>query len=139
MTFSRKTSAALLGGALFCAGILAGNMNTFFDEARAQSSGQTPAYLVASYRITDADGYSAYGPEVRPTLAAAGAEVLVADPATETIEGESDHVTVVVKFPSKEAAHTWYQSSEYQAIINLRTDNSDGFLVFANGLGAPGQ
>ena len=138
MLLSRKLRAALIGIALFCAGILAGNLSTFIDVAKAQS-GQTPAYLVANYRITDADAYSAYGPVVRPTLASHGAEVLVADPETEAIEGEPDHVTVVVRFPSKEAAHSWYQSSEYQNIVNLRTDNSVGFLVFANGLGAPPQ
>ena len=39
-------------------------------------------------------------------------------------------VTIVLRFSSKEAARTWYDSPEYQAIVGLRTDNTDGFVVF---------
>jgi len=139
MLSSRKSTLTLIGIAVFCAGILAGNVSTLFDVAKAQSPDQVPAYVVANYRITDAESYGAYGPAVRPTLVSHGAEVLVADPETEAIEGEPAHVTVVVRFPSKEAAHAWYQSSEYQNIVNLRTDNSVGFLVIADGLGMPAR
>lgn len=62
------------------------------------------AYLVANYRITNAESYRAYPPAVVPTLAAHGAEVLVVDYASEAIEGEPASATIVVKFPSKEAA-----------------------------------
>lgn len=139
MNSGRRVKIALTGIGVFCVGILAGRLSTFVDSAQAQSSGQVPAYLVANYRITDADAYSAYGPVVRPTLAAHGAQLLVADPQTESIEGDSDHVTVVIRFDSKEAAHAWYYSSEYQDIVDLRLDNSEGFLVFANGIGMPSQ
>ncbi|MBY0521675.1 MAG: DUF1330 domain-containing protein [Sphingomonas sp.] len=96
-----------------------------------------PAYLVANYKITDADGYRAYTAVVGPTLAAHGAEILVADRATEVKEGAGEAVTVVIKFPSKEAAHAWYDSPEYREILPLRTENSEGMLVFADGFVAP--
>ena len=96
-----------------------------------------PAYLVANYRITDVEGYQRYTAAVGPTLAAHGAEVLVADRATEMKEGSAEHVTIVLKFASKETAHGWYNSPEYQAIIHHRTDNSEGMLVFADGFQAP--
>ena len=38
---------------------------------------------------------------------------------------------VVLKFSSKEALRTWYDSPEYQQIIHLRTDNTEGHVVFA--------
>ena len=95
------------------------------------------AYLVANYRITDPESYGAYPPAVIPTLVAYGAEILVADYASEAIEGRPSSVTVVVKFPSKDAARAWYDSPEYREIVGLRTDNSEGFLLLANEFAMP--
>ncbi|MEO6028952.1 MAG: DUF1330 domain-containing protein [Candidatus Binatia bacterium] len=95
------------------------------------------AYLIANYRITNPEAYGAYPSAVLPTLAAHGAEILVADYASEAIEGQPSSVTVVARFPSKEAARAWYDSPEYQAIVRLRTDNTEGFLVLADGFVMP--
>ena len=94
------------------------------------------AYLVANYRITNPDGYAAYPPAVAPTLEPFGGELVIADFASEAIEGQPLPVTIAVKFPSKEAAKAWYQSDEYQAVVNLRTDNTEGFVVFVDGVAA---
>ena len=90
------------------------------------------AYLIANYRITNPTAYVLYPTAAIPTLAAYGAEVLVADLESEVVEGQPSSVTIVVKFPSKQAARSWYLSAEYQAIVKSRTDNSEGFLLFAN-------
>lgn len=90
------------------------------------------AYLIANYQITNPEAYAAYPPAVVPTLMAHGAEVLVADYDSEFIEGEARSVSVVLKFPSKEAARAWYESEEYQAIMHHRKDNSEGYLLFAD-------
>ena len=90
------------------------------------------AYFVVSYKITDPDGYAPYVPAVIPTLMAHGCEVLVADYESEIFEGEPDQVTIVLKFPSKEAARVWYNSADYQAIKHLRTDNSEGTAVLVD-------
>ena len=95
------------------------------------------AYLVANYTITDPEGYAAYPPAVAPTLVPFEGELIMADFASEAIEGEPSPVTIVVKFPSKEAARAWYQSAEYQDIIRLRTDNTEGFLTFVEGFSKP--
>ncbi len=102
------------------------------------SERSTPgAYVVANFSITDTEGYAAYPPLVRPMLAAHGAEVLAVDRESEVIEGEAGHNTVVIRFPSKEAARAFYDSPEYRDIVHLRTDNSDGFLVLTEGVAAP--
>ncbi len=93
-------------------------------------------FLVASYRITNPDGYAAYPPAVAPTLAPFGGELVVADFNSESMEGEPLPVTIVVRFPSKEMAKAWYNSAEYQAVVNLRTDNTEGSLVFVDGVAA---
>ena len=94
-------------------------------------------YLIANYRITNSDAYEAYPSAAVPTLLAHGAEVLVADYDSEIVEGQATSVTVVVKFPSKEAARAWYHSGEYQEIIHQRTDNSEGFILFADEIKMP--
>lgn len=88
-------------------------------------------YIVFNYRINDREAYEPYLAQVMETLIAHNAEILVADFESEKIEGDAGHVTVVLKFSSREAATKWYQSPEYQKILKLRTDNSDGIAVLA--------
>jgi len=93
------------------------------------------AYFVFNYRVNDQAAYQPYLAEVPGVLEAHGAEILAADFESEGIEGDAGHVTVVLKFPSKQAAREWYQSPDYQKIIALRTANSDGIAVIANAAG----
>jgi uncharacterized protein (DUF1330 family) len=89
-------------------------------------------YLIANYRITNPEGFEQYVPAALTTLAAHGVEVLVADRESEPLEGEPLSVTIVMKFASKAAARAWYDSPEYQEIVHLRTDNTEGFVVLAD-------
>lgn len=95
------------------------------------------AYLIANYRITNPEAYAAYPPAVAPTLAAFGGELLVADFDSELVEGGAYPVSIILKFPSRDAARAWYDSPEYQAVIGLRTDNTEGLLVFADAFSPP--
>lgn len=95
-------------------------------------------YVIGNYQITNADGYQGYLAVVGPTIAAKGGEILVAGPGSEAVEGNPGAVTVVLKFPSKAAARDWYDSTEYQEIVKLRTDNTEGFVVFADEFVMPG-
>jgi uncharacterized protein (DUF1330 family) len=95
------------------------------------------AYLVATYRITDPQGYEPYVPAVVPLLMAAGCEILAADYESQALEGAPDHVTVILKFASKAAAMAWYETPEYQAIKHLRTDHSEGTIVLVDQWVAP--
>jgi uncharacterized protein (DUF1330 family) len=87
------------------------------------------AYVIVNYELTNPVDYKSYPPAVLPTLEAHGAEILVADYASEILEGNPGSVTIVIKFESKEAINAWYHSPEYQEIIGLRTDNSEGTAV----------
>ena len=56
----------------------------------------------------------------------ASGEILVATPEVDVLEGGYIHNwTVVVRFPSEEAARSWYDSPEYQAVIPNRHAESD--------------
>jgi uncharacterized protein (DUF1330 family) len=63
-------------------------------------------YLIANYDITNEEGYQRYISTVGPTIVAHGGEILVAGPGSEVVEGNPGLVTVVLKFPSKEAIRT---------------------------------
>ena len=92
--------------------------------------------MVFNYTVTDAEDYQAYPPAAMATLGASGAEVLVADYASEAEEGAPGPVTVVLRFESKEAATAWYESEAYRAIKHHRTANSEGAVVLCNGFGS---
>ncbi len=94
-------------------------------------------YLIANYNITNREGYQSYIAVVAPTIAAHGGEILVAGDGSEAVEGKPGTVTVVLKFASKEALRGWYDSPEYQKIIDRRTDNTEGFLLFAETFAMP--
>ena len=90
-------------------------------------------YFVANYTITNPAGYKEYLAAVGPSLEAHGAERIVIDRDSELLEGSAGQVTVVLRFATKSAAEAWYESPEYQAIMHLRTDSSEGIGVIAEG------
>jgi uncharacterized protein (DUF1330 family) len=90
-------------------------------------------YFIANYTITNEAEYKQYIAAVGPVLEAHGAENIVIDRACDVLEGSAGQVTVVLRFPTKAAAQAWYTSPEYQAIKHLRTDNTEGIGVIAEG------
>jgi uncharacterized protein (DUF1330 family) len=90
-------------------------------------------YFIANYTITNHAEYKQYIAAVGPVLEAFGAENIVIDRDSELLEGSAGQVTVVLRFPTKSAAKAWYESPEYQAIKHLRTDNTEGIGVIAEG------
>ncbi len=94
-------------------------------------------YLIANYRVTNPDGYQKYLELVGATTAAHGGDLLVAEFESHIVEGGAHPVSIVLRFDSKEAALGWYHSPEYQAVVHHRQDNTEGFVLFANGWVAP--
>jgi uncharacterized protein (DUF1330 family) len=97
---------------------------------RPDKGGAVSAYVVASYRITNPEAFAEYPAPAIQTILQHGGEVLAADQQSEVVEGEPAPVTVILRFPSKDAARTWYRSDEYQQVVHLRTDNTEGMAVF---------
>lgn len=88
-------------------------------------------YLVANFKVLNSEGYKTYLRTVVPTLKAYDAEILVAEYQSEALEGEPGPITMVFKFASKEMLYGWYNSPEYQKIIHLRADSTEGIAVSA--------
>ena len=89
-------------------------------------------YIIATYDITDPEGYEPYVPGVIPLLQKHGVEILVADYEPKTLEGESRGVNVVLRFESEEAAMAWYHDPDYEPVKKIRLDSSSrGTLTLA--------
>lgn len=102
-----------------------------------------PVYMIAQIQIEDQEKYfNEYGAAVFPIVMGTGAQVLVATPTVQTLEGEwVGNWTVVIEFPSEEAALTdWYNSDAYVDVRQLRVaTTSIGNLVIAPAFVPPTQ
>ena len=93
------------------------------------------AYLIVNYSIDDADGYKDYQKGAGPALKIGSeTKLLVLDPASELVEGDGGHQTVVLEFESKERAKEIYESGEYQEVLPTRlAATSKHFAVIVDG------
>jgi len=90
-------------------------------------------YWIAHVDVRDAAAYEAYKAANAAPFARFGARFLVRGGAHEVREGQAKPRTVVIEFPSYEAARACYDSPEYQAAKALRDPVSTGDLVIAEG------
>jgi uncharacterized protein (DUF1330 family) len=91
------------------------------------------AYWIAHITVNDVEAYQAYRAVVPDILAAYGGKFLVRGGQQTVVEGQARPRTVVIKFPSLEAAQNCYNSPEYQAAKTLRTNASTGDVVIVEG------
>jgi uncharacterized protein (DUF1330 family) len=93
------------------------------------------AYAVAHIRqVTIGPPIEEYIRRIDGTLEPFGGRFLVHGGQTEVLEGAWTGHLVVLEFPDLDAARNWYYSPAYQAIVRLRTDNSDGDTVLVDGV-----
>lgn len=96
------------------------------------------AYVVVEFTVKDPDVYrEQYAATAGKTAVDHGAEVLAAG-NWELLDGETGLSSgVVVQFPDHEAAVNWYNSPEYQALIDVRGAAMDARFRLLDGLPAP--
>ncbi|MGD1886962.1 MAG: DUF1330 domain-containing protein [Cohaesibacteraceae bacterium] len=89
-------------------------------------------YLIANITIRDAEKMEAYAAAAGPTLDIHGGEFIMHANHMETLLGEwSVPGVAMVRFPSVDAARTWYRSPEYQALKDMRSSAADmDFALF---------
>jgi len=92
------------------------------------------AYVVSSVaELKDSDLMSKYAETATPTVAAHGGKFL-ASGDIEKLDGEWNAFSgVVIEFPNKEAAKTWYNSPEYQAALSMRLNATQSSLLLFPG------
>jgi uncharacterized protein (DUF1330 family) len=93
------------------------------------------AYLVAQVRIHDPEAYQRYREAVPPLVARFGGRFRARGGELEVLEGEWPLPRlVIIEFQSRDAAHLFYDSPEYQKILPLRQGASEGNVVIVEGV-----
>ncbi|GAB5487326.1 MAG: hypothetical protein Pars2KO_08960 [Parasphingorhabdus sp.] len=96
-----------------------------------------PAYVVANFTVHDADKYRVYEKGFFPILKKHGGEFITFDDNSVTFEGSAPREgrMVMFRFPSEEAATSWYNDPEYQAISEHRRAGTElKFLTMVHSL-----
>ena len=95
-------------------------------------------YAIARITIQDRERYGQYEAGFMEIFERYEGRVLSVDEAPDLLEGSWDVTrTVLLEFPSTEAAKAWYESEEYQSIAQHRFDSSQGDVVLVQGLEGP--
>jgi uncharacterized protein (DUF1330 family) len=92
------------------------------------------AYVIALETVHDQAMFGEYAKGVAATLLAFEGRFVARGGRYTVLEGEWQNPrTVIIEFPSREAAEGWYKSADYQKIIGLRHKSSSGNLVILDG------
>lgn len=91
--------------------------------------------VVAVTEIMDPEMLGDYAKQAKATMAPYGGEYVAVDDNAEAVEGSWPNMrTVIVTFPSAEAARKWYESPKYQRILPLRLRSVKADVVLVRGL-----
>src|SRR5689334_2837707 len=91
-------------------------------------------YVIFTEAVHDPTGLAAYGQKAGPAMAGREFKALVVADDHEVLEGEwPGSRTVVLEFPSVEAARDWYYSPEYQEAVPIRRAAADCHGVIVAG------
>jgi uncharacterized protein (DUF1330 family) len=83
------------------------------------------AYVIVGFTPKDKEKLQEYSASVPPTLKKYSGE-MIAKGTIEQLHGDKEHaMQVIVGFPSKDDALSWYNSEEYQALIPVRDQGMD--------------
>lgn len=74
-----------------------------------------------------------YLDRIDATLEPFGGRFVVHGAPPEVREGSWEGDLVIIAFPDLDAARCWYDSSAYQAILALRTDNAECNVIVVDG------
>lgn len=95
---------------------------------------QAKAYIIAEIDVHDAEGFEAFRSGVAPMIAAFGGRYLVRGGAITSLEGDAPTTRMVVlEFPSKGAAETFWHSEEYRPVAKLRHGSADSRIYLIEG------
>jgi uncharacterized protein (DUF1330 family) len=94
-------------------------------------------YGIAHLRdVVPGPGIGEYLERIDATLAPFGGRFLVHGDPPQVVEGAFDAALVIIQFPDRVAAESWYTSPAYREILHLRTTNSRGDVFLVDGVAA---
>ncbi len=93
-----------------------------------------PAYVIGHVTVKDPQRWAEYRSGVPATLVEWGGEPVLRGERRAVWDGTHRHTdTVVLRFPSLDAATHWHESPAYQALISLRLQAADLDLIVFEG------
>jgi uncharacterized protein (DUF1330 family) len=86
-------------------------------------------FVVTNFTINDPNTFKQYLSRVSDTVMG---KFLVRGPIANVMEGEPHKFLAIVEFPSTQIAETWFNSKEYQDIIDMRLVSTEGWFIITN-------
>ena len=83
----------------------------------------TKGFWLVTTTVTN-QAFAEYVEAFQPWIKSVGGSVFAKDLDGQTVEGKGGKLSVIIEFPSKQAAIDAYNSSEYQELSKLRWANS---------------
>jgi uncharacterized protein (DUF1330 family) len=91
-------------------------------------------YVILQGKVENQELLDQYVAKAGSTIKTHQGRTLAFDIDPEVVEGKIEHPrTVIVEFPSMATFRAWYDSPEYQAILPLRRNATQGTLIVAKG------
>ncbi|MFD2053624.1 DUF1330 domain-containing protein [Mesorhizobium calcicola] len=78
-----------------------------------------------------------YLQKIDASLEPFGGRFLVHGGDVEVIENKWPGHLIIIEFPDRQQVRGWYNPAGYQAILRLRTDNSQSAVIFVDGVEHP--
>ena len=93
------------------------------------------AYIIAKIQIKDREVYARYEEGFMSIFEKYEGELLTVDEAPTVLEGSWPETrTVIARFKDKETALKWYESEEYQEIIQYRLHASTANIIITQSI-----
>jgi len=105
--------------------------------AAAPPAGPHKGYWIGHVDVIEPEGYKAYTIANQAPFGQFGARYLVRGGAREVTEGKVRSRSVVLEFPSYDAALACYRSPLYQEVKKLRAGKAEADLIIVEGYGGP--
>jgi uncharacterized protein (DUF1330 family) len=93
------------------------------------------AYVIYQGEVLDPERYDEYKTKAAACIIAAGGKYVVRGGDVEVLEGEAPAGrTVVLEFPTRQAAIDWYRSDEYTEIRKIREGAARARMFVVDGV-----
>lgn len=94
-----------------------------------------PTYAIANLRhVVMGEAIAQYLHRIDATLAPFGGKFRVHGGQAEVLEGKWSGDLIIIEFADRQSARGWYASRAYQEILPLRTEHSEGDVIFIDGV-----
>ncbi len=94
-----------------------------------------PAYVIYQGEVIDPERYDAYKTKAAESIIAAGGRYIVRGGDVEVLEGDAPAGrTVVLEFPTMQAAVDWYRSADYTEIRKMREGAARARMYVVDGV-----